>query len=109
MDLIKTNKICATCCFCAENDSKHPECRRKSPQALPMQRPHPISGTVEVTVVPIFPPVGANLWCGEYAPKKEEQPIGGISKLSDIFEESERERALNDAETKAVPGFPKER
>lgn len=35
----------------------------------------------------------------------EELPLGGSSKLSEIFEESERERALDDADTGAVPGF----
>ena len=74
MELINTekesNKICATCVFCAENENKIIECRRKSPVALPIQRPHPITGKTELQIATMFPPVRQFLWCGEHAMKQ---------------------------------------
>jgi hypothetical protein len=72
---MKQDENCKSCVFCLINDNGQPECRRRSPIALPTQQKSPLANQVQMAIVTLWPPVKAELWCGDHMPAP---PISGL-------------------------------
>lgn len=65
---MKHEQNCGNCVWGEVNAHGQKECRRRSPIALPTQKQGSIHGQVQMAIVTLWPPVAAELRCGEHEP-----------------------------------------